>query len=524
MRTRNFFLLFFLVLFLPGTALAQGKVLQVSGRILTISVGSKHGVRDEMRGVVVSTLAARESTSQGFRQLHSGDTDYVGARFQVFEVDETTCRARVTGIEHGFSLQVGQKTLFMGSVTEPQPARKRIVQENSLENARKRATENLDRNDWNGALVWLRTIISVQPRDPVVRRAIALKRREASAALERGDINAAIMACDAGLDLLDDSELRALKDRAFAAGFSDQYGSTIAEANSLLERLRSIDAAPPNRRASVSEMADLVRRRAVMLRELVKVASGNDPDVRRPIEDLMREISGQGVVWVEAGEFVMGCTEGDAECQDDEKPPHRRAVDRFFLDATEVTVAQFRAYAFAAEYHVPPTPSFEQSSLHPVVNVSWEEAQAYCEWVGARLPTEAEWEYAARAGQTDWKYPTGTEIDHELANFQGVGGRDKWTRTAPVTSFAPNQWGLFEMAGNVWEWCADPYTANYIENQGDGSLIAGAKVLRGGSWLGRDSYMRVSSRIWYLPTRHMFNIGFRCARDVTEPDPTDEPQ
>jgi formylglycine-generating enzyme required for sulfatase activity len=231
------------------------------------------------------------------------------------------------------------------------------------------------------------------------------------------------------------------------------------------------------------------------------------------------------MVYVPAGEFKMGSTEGD----DDERPVHAVVLDAFWIDRTEVTNAQ---YARCVGDSVCDEASFVNNvdfngDEYPVVGVSWYDANTYCEWAGARLPTEAEWEYAAR-GEQGYVYPWGDEFDCSRGNFDdetqgddylvpGGEGCDGYDRTAPVGSFPTGaSWcRALDLAGNVWEWVADWYDAGYYERspthnplgpeEGDG------KVLRGGAWDGDLGYLRSAYRGWYLPSWFVY-FGFRCAR------------
>ena len=180
----------------------------------------------------------------------------------------------------------------------------------------------------------------------------------------------------------------------------------------------------------------------------------------------------------------------------------------FYMDVTEVTVGQFKKFLKSSGYK-PDEPidweelyKYSPTDEHPMIYVSWFDAQAYCEWAGKRLPTEKEWEFAARGGLKDKEYPWGDEesIAREYANFEVVLGRDQWDETtAPVGSFRPNGYGLHDMAGNVWEWCGDWYSEDKEY-----------RVLRGGSWNLNSSDLRVANRYGYGPTAADYDVGFRC--------------
>jgi len=183
----------------------------------------------------------------------------------------------------------------------------------------------------------------------------------------------------------------------------------------------------------------------------------------------------------------------------------------FELMATEVTVAQFRA----AMDVIDEQPAWSTSPQHPVVSVDWDEAVAFCRAVGGRLPTEAEWEYAARAGLDGAIYPWGDESPDDVAGsprgaaFEGDSAR-------PVKSFGPNAFGLFDMAGNVWEWVADFGGLYRDDPQTDppGPGTGRVRVVRGGAYGDDAGNLRISNRTPNAPDRINVNVGFRCARDV----------
>ncbi|HEY9194965.1 MAG TPA: formylglycine-generating enzyme family protein [Mucilaginibacter sp.] len=308
-----------------------------------------------------------------------------------------------------------------------------------------------------------------------------------------------------------------------------------------------------------------------------------------------------GMVWIPSATFAMGADNKQADA--DEYPKHKVSVDGFWIDKTEVTNAQFAKFVKATGYlttaeqkpdwealkkQMPPgTPKPADSLLvaaslvfvpathpvtlsdysqwwswkkgaswkhphgpgsniegkdnYPVVQVSYFDAVAYCKWAGKRLPTEAEWELAARGGLQNQIYPWGNEKvnvgkpkaniwegDFPYKNIQ----KDKFYYTAPVGSFAPNGYGLFDMAGNVWEWCSDLYNNTYYSsiNRPDGiknpmgpakafdpeEPYAVKRVVRGGSFLCNDSYcsgFRVARRMKTTEDSGMEHLGFRCVQD-----------
>lgn len=311
---------------------------------------------------------------------------------------------------------------------------------------------------------------------------------------------------------------------------------------------------------------------------------------------VVNKASRSGMVFIPAGRFLMGAD--DNQSRPDESPMHPVSVDGFWMDATEVTNAQFRAFVGATGYvttaeqkpdweelrkQLPPntpkpadnlliasslvftppsTPvslrdygqwwqwvsgadwqhpegprsSIEGRDEYPVVHVSWDDAVAYARWAGKRLPTEAEWEWAARGGQPQAVYPWGNEpIESGKANvWQGRFPvqntvSDGFERAAPVRSFPANGYGLFDMAGNVWEWCRDYYRADYYEQlarkndtrnpQGPAQSYdpqeptVSKRVMRGGSFLCNDSYCtsyRTAARMSSSPDSGLSHTGFRC--------------
>lgn len=223
----------------------------------------------------------------------------------------------------------------------------------------------------------------------------------------------------------------------------------------------------------------------------------------RPADDMV-------MVYVPTGEFQMGSTEGDS----DEAPVHTVALDGFWIDRTEVTNAQYGKCVTADKCD--PSDDSGDSRFNgddqPVVGVSWHDAVAYCEWAGGRLPTEAEWEYAAR-GSEGLTYPWGNEWEWD-GNFNSDCGSDTFECTAPVGSFpAGASWiGALDLSGNVWEWVADWYGDYPSGRQVNptGPQSGEDRVLRGGSWLDYKDAARGACRFRITPTITYNYIGFRC--------------
>jgi formylglycine-generating enzyme required for sulfatase activity len=217
---------------------------------------------------------------------------------------------------------------------------------------------------------------------------------------------------------------------------------------------------------------------------------------------------GQTYVWIPPGTFAMGCSPGDGQCRDDEGPVRQVRIERgFWLGQTEVTIGAYRKGAKAQGVEAP-----EGDDNLPVTNVTWAEAKRFCGAVGSRLPTEAEWEYAARAGSSQAHYG----VPREIAQY----GDEARRLPHPVRTRTPNALGLYDMLGNVSEWVLDRYYNRYDpEAPATGAevtppLASNARAIaRGGSWAGDVASLRVSRRAEMEPDTADGRVGFRCARD-----------
>ncbi|MBN2601770.1 MAG: formylglycine-generating enzyme family protein, partial [Candidatus Marinimicrobia bacterium] len=217
-------------------------------------------------------------------------------------------------------------------------------------------------------------------------------------------------------------------------------------------------------------------------------------------------------VLVTGGTFEMGDNfdVGDS----DEKPVHEVKLSDFYISITEVTVAQYKTFCRKTNRAMPLQESYSKDD-YPIVFVTWFEAQEFCEWVGGCLPTEAQWEYAATSGGLTLKYPIGNDINKNGANYSGTGKKDRWKKLSPVAKFPHNILGIYDMAGNVYEWCYDYYKSSYYNMPGyqdpRGPATSMFKVLRGGSWYHDEEEMRCSNRFRYMPVARVSFVGFRVA-------------
>jgi formylglycine-generating enzyme required for sulfatase activity len=202
----------------------------------------------------------------------------------------------------------------------------------------------------------------------------------------------------------------------------------------------------------------------------------------------------------------------EAEGNLNEHPRHRVHLGAFWISSREVTVAQYERFARETGRALPR--QMGHGPQDPVVNVTWWDGDAYCRWAGMRLPTEAQWEKAARGGAVT-TYWWGDVATHDLANYTGLGGRDVWDDVSPVGSFPANRYGVHDTAGNVWEWCEDRYGEDfYAASPGRdpvGPAEGDARVLRGGSWDSPADFMRPAYRGFDAPDYSSTLLGFRCA-------------
>lgn len=220
-----------------------------------------------------------------------------------------------------------------------------------------------------------------------------------------------------------------------------------------------------------------------------------------------------GMAYIPGGEFSMG-REGSL----DASPVHEVEIAAFYIDLHETTNAEYRVFCDSSGHRLPEFWGSEKYRCgekypsYPVIGVSRSDAQAYAKWKGKRLPSEAEWEFAARGGRSNGVYPSGPELLDQDANYGRTAGLKS------VGSCVPNAYGLYDMAGNVWEWTADFYGSTYYsesprENP-EGPSRGKLAVIRGGSWHSGPGCVRVDYRGALSPGWLDFAVGFRCVRDI----------
>jgi sulfatase modifying factor 1 len=230
---------------------------------------------------------------------------------------------------------------------------------------------------------------------------------------------------------------------------------------------------------------------------------------------------GREMVQIPEGPFVMGSRDDDSD--PDEKPEHQVYLKSYFIDLREVIRSEYDRFAKMTKRAPRKIEVFEDDPAKllkpelPAVAVTWDDAEAFCKWAGKRLPTEAEWEKAAR-GERKRRYPWGDEFLPGHANIDG--NEDGFRYLAPPGSFDAGRspYGLYDMAGNVGEWVADSYDESFYQKSPyrdpKGPEQGDQKVIRGGSWRETKKNARPSKRFQAKPWRHDITVGFRCAKDV----------
>ena len=222
---------------------------------------------------------------------------------------------------------------------------------------------------------------------------------------------------------------------------------------------------------------------------------------------------GLNYVWIPAGTFMMGCSPGDQECKEDEKPAHRVTIRAgFWMGQIAVPAKAYRKYAVENGLKA----DFSDRELNLPIGTSqssWYTSSGYCGWAGGRLPTEAEWEYAARGGSTESRYGNLEEIAWYVRNSNRMAHAGALKK--------PNAFGLYDMLGNVWEWVNDWYDPDYYRHSPEvdpqGPSSGQERVLRGGAWSYDAAVVRVSNRGIYEPIPRDFVQGFRCIWKIPPP-------
>ena len=283
---------------------------------------------------------------------------------------------------------------------------------------------------------------------------------------------------------------------------SDLLPEDPARAEYLIRTCAVRDALTPEVEADLKEAGAT----AGVIRAVREMGPKPEPSQRpKAFEVSSRSRDGLPYVYIPAGRFRMGCSEGDTECSDDEKPAHDVRISKgFWMGQTEVTVAAYGRYTRASGAAMPKLEAGWDGESQPVTSVSWTEADAYCRWAGLRLPTEAEWEYAARGGSSAKQYGKLDDIAWYQANSGG--------KPHDVGRKQANAFQLSDMLGNVWEWTADWYKDGYYAESPaedpQGPSSGSGRVLRGGSWLVISRYARASQRDFGRPSDRGNFVGF----------------
>ena len=375
------------------------------------------------------------------------------------------------------------------------------------------------------------------------------------------------------LDLIqnkNDAEILVLVDNAHrkvysaslqAGGLPRADGRTQAQWRTILNQARDTLTHPHKRRHYLEKYIDK-EKKSKSLQKAIKIQKTKPPQTT--VRTILSNSSStqmvqppdkipDSMVFIPGGEFLMGSDKENGES--DDNILHSVYVDSFFMDTYPVTNAQFKMFIDTNPQWRKPTDLYfwnikwnqskskpehdgdylkhwhennypDEKANHPVTWVSWYAAMAYAEWIGKRLPTEAEWEKAVRGGVSGQTYPWGNTLDATMANYNNTIGD-----TTEVGQYPANGYGLYDMVGNVWEWCLDEYDPGFYLNSHQHNPISGAnsvnsvtneltdesvlRVLRGGSWLDAPQMLYSAFRYKNNPTRTLGRIGFRCVKNVT---------
>lgn len=479
-----------IVILTASQAGAATKISSVTGKLVSIPLGARDGVVPGLRGKVMADDGQSKQAPIAF--------------FAVTNVEEKACQAELTEVGPGFEVAAGMGVVFDKPLTPPSrdtspPQAAPTSPHGNSETQRgplfylTKGDEDFQAGRLDRAESNYKKVLEIKPDDMVAQRGLAeveARRKELA------DEEAKAKAKEAEKKALGEEKFRSAEynlaagDRAFKEGRKQ-------EAAEYWKQVQAIDPEYPDLNVRLASL-------------------GPTPGEKRRFPP-----SNEEFVFLPGGTFQMGCVPGDHDCSTLEVPRHQVTLSKGFWVAMRlVTVESYRTFAQQTRRDMPPPPSFPQGDDHPVVNVTWNDATEFCRWAGGRLPSEAEWEYAARGGNTGLKFPWGDEISHDEANGAGTGGKDVWERTSPVGSFAPNAYGLFDMVGDVAEFVADWFDPLYYSRSAaadpQGPESGALKVLRGGSWLNKIESMRVSNRNRDLASTRSVDYGFRCVRDQVQ--------